>query len=70
MRQKEAWLECDCVRGEHPARNSANLMKDTGTLFLAGFSHEHDISAVCTALSVGMKEQPVPAPEKLQAADE
>lgn len=44
MRQKEAWLECDCVRGEHPARNSANLMKDTGTLFLAGFSHEHDIS--------------------------
>ncbi|PXW51484.1 hypothetical protein DFO55_11855 [Grimontella sp. AG753] len=29
MRQKEAWLECDCVRGEHPARNSANLMKDT-----------------------------------------
>ncbi|HAT2207653.1 TPA: hypothetical protein I8271_005221, partial [Kluyvera intermedia] len=44
MRQKEAWLECDCVHGEHPARNSANLMKDTGTLFLAGFSHEHDMS--------------------------
>lgn len=44
MRQKEAWLECDCVHGEHPARNSANLMKDTGTLFLAGFSHEHDLS--------------------------
>lgn len=44
MRQKDAWLECDCVHGEHPARNSANLMKDTGTLFLAGFSHEHDMS--------------------------
>lgn len=41
MRQKAAWLECDCVSGEHPARNSANLMQNTGTLFLAGFSHEH-----------------------------
>lgn len=41
MRQKAAWLECDCVPGEHPARNSANLIQNTGTLFLAGFSHEH-----------------------------
>ncbi|MCL5502131.1 hypothetical protein M5Y49_26125 [Escherichia coli] len=34
MRQKEAWLECDCVRGEHPARNSANLMKDIRDAFI------------------------------------
>lgn len=70
MRQKEAWLECDCVRGEHPARNSANLMKDTGTLFWQDSATNMIFPAVCTALSVGMKEQPVPAPEKLQAADE
>lgn len=41
MRQREAWLQCDCVLGDSPAMNSANLMQDTGTLFLAGFNHEH-----------------------------
>ncbi|KDE33215.1 hypothetical protein AW40_28835 [Kosakonia radicincitans UMEnt01/12] len=41
MRQREAWLQCDCVPGDSPAMNSANLMQDTGTLFLAGFNHEH-----------------------------
>ncbi|MBK0018849.1 MULTISPECIES: hypothetical protein [Kosakonia] len=41
MRQREAWLQCDCVQGDSPAMNSANLMQDTGTLFLAGFNHEH-----------------------------
>lgn len=42
MRQKEAWLQCDCIPGDMPAMNSANLIKDTRTLFLAGFRHEHD----------------------------
>jgi len=41
MRQREAWLQCDCVPGDSPAMNSANLMQDTGTLFLSGFNHEH-----------------------------
>lgn len=41
MRQREAWLQCDCVPGDVPAMNSANLLQDTGTLFLAGFNHEH-----------------------------
>lgn len=41
MHRKEAWLQCDCIPGDMPAMNSANLIKDTGTLFLAGFSHEH-----------------------------
>ncbi|HHE3366681.1 TPA: hypothetical protein ACOSDI_004641, partial [Salmonella enterica] len=41
MRQREAWLQCDCVPGDSPAMNSARLMQDTGTLFLAGFNHEH-----------------------------
>lgn len=41
MRQLEAWLQCDCVPGDSPAMNSARLMQDTGTLFLAGFNHEH-----------------------------
>lgn len=41
MRRKDAWLQCDCIPGDTPAMNSANLIKDTGTLFLAGFSHEH-----------------------------
>ncbi|HAV1871858.1 TPA: hypothetical protein JG951_003129 [Enterobacter hormaechei subsp. steigerwaltii] len=43
MRQREAWLQCDCVPGDSPAMNSANLMQDTGTLFLAGFNHEHAV---------------------------
>ena len=41
MRQLAAWLQCDCVPGDSPAMNSARLMQDTGTLFLAGFNHEH-----------------------------
>lgn len=41
MRQKDAWLQCDCVSPDSPAMNSANMMQDTGTLFLAGFNHEH-----------------------------
>lgn len=41
MRRKEAWLQCDCIPGDVPAMNSANMIKDTRTLFLAGFSHEH-----------------------------
>lgn len=41
MRQREAWLQCDCVAGDSPAMNSAKLMQDTRTLFLSGFNHEH-----------------------------
>lgn len=41
MRQLDAWLQCDCIKGDSPAMNSANLIKDTGTLFLSGFNHEH-----------------------------
>ncbi|HGB5076054.1 TPA: hypothetical protein ACIVMB_005115, partial [Salmonella enterica subsp. enterica serovar Eastbourne] len=41
MRQLGAWLQCDCIPGDSPAMNSANLYRDTGTLFLSGFNHEH-----------------------------
>lgn len=44
MRQCEAWLECDCVPGDSPAMNSAKLMKDTQTLYLSSFNHEHELS--------------------------
>lgn len=45
MRQLGAWLQCDCIPGDSPAMNSANLYRDTGTLFLSGFNHEH--TAAC-----------------------
>lgn len=41
MRRKDVWLQCDCIPGDTPAMNSANMIRDTGTLFLAGFRHEH-----------------------------
>lgn len=41
MRQIGAWLQCDCVPGDSPAMNTASLYKDTGKLYLSGFSHEH-----------------------------
>lgn len=31
MRQLGAWLQCDCIPGDSPAMNSANLYRDTGT---------------------------------------
>jgi len=44
MRESEVWLQCSCVTGDTPALNSANLMSETQTLFLAGFGHSHALS--------------------------
>jgi len=44
MRQKDAWLQCNCIAGDSPALNSAGLMQESQTLFLKGFNHPHDIA--------------------------
>lgn len=42
MREADVWLQCSCLTGEAPALNSAKLMSETRTLFLAGFGQGHD----------------------------
>lgn len=44
MRESELWLQCGCVTGDSPAMNSANLIAETRTLFLAGFTQPHALN--------------------------
>jgi len=41
MRQHEVWLSCGCMPGDETPMNSAKLMQETQTLFLAGFNAPH-----------------------------
>lgn len=44
MRQTDTWLACSCVAGDMPPMNSANLRKDTGSIYLRTFSTPHDVT--------------------------
>lgn len=44
MRQRDLWLQCSCVPDDSPALNSAKLMDESQTLFLAGFNHPHSVN--------------------------
>lgn len=44
MRESDLWLQCGCNADDSPAMNSANLIYETKTLFLASFSQPHALN--------------------------
>lgn len=41
MLEKDLWLHCSCVGGDTSALNNVKLRRETQTLFLSGFGHNH-----------------------------